>query len=124
MRMGQQPIVPRRSRFMVGSSEIGTRILFPTHRMECAIKAQGEIHFDWILEGRAIQDVWMIPQQKDRVPHAPEMPVAGNWYGTTIRVYDPALHAWRIYWIDPATNSYRQQIGRPQGADIVQEGIH
>jgi hypothetical protein len=46
---------------------------------------QGEIHFDWILEGRAIQDVWMILQQKDRVPHAPEMPVAGNWYGTTIR---------------------------------------
>jgi hypothetical protein len=83
---------------------------------------QGEIHFDWILEGRAIQDVWMIPQQKDRVPHAPEMPVAGNWYGTTIRVYDPTLDAWRIYWVDPATNSYRQQIGRQQGADIVQEG--
>ena len=83
---------------------------------------QGEIHFDWILEGRAIQDVWMIPRQKDRVPHAAEMPVAGNWYGTTIRVYDPALGAWRIYWVDPATNSYRQQIGRPQGDDIVQEG--
>jgi len=83
---------------------------------------QGEIHFDWILEGRAIQDVWMIPQQKDRVPHAPEMPVAGNWYGTTIRVYDATLDAWRIYWVDPATNSYRQQIGRPQGGDIVQEG--
>jgi hypothetical protein len=83
---------------------------------------QGEIHFGWILEGRAIQDVWMIPRQKDRVPHAPEMPVAGNWYGTTIRVYDPALAAWRIYWVDPATNSYRQQIGRQQGTDIVQEG--
>jgi len=56
---------------------------------------QGEIHFGWILEGRAIQDVWMIPQPKDRVPHAPEMPVAGNWYGTTIRVYDSAIDAWR-----------------------------
>src|SRR5579859_5866728 len=33
---------------------------------------QGEIHFDWILEGRAIQDVWMIPRQEDRVPHAPQ----------------------------------------------------
>jgi hypothetical protein len=83
---------------------------------------QGEIHFGWILEGRAIQDVWMIPRQRDRVPHAPVMPVAGNWYGTTIRVYDPSLDAWRIYWVDPATNSYRQQIGRRQGADIVQEG--
>ena len=83
---------------------------------------QGEIHFGWILEGRAIQDVWMIPQQKDRGSHVPEMPVVGDWFGTTIRVYDPALDAWRIYWVDPATNSYRQQIGRREGADIVQQG--
>jgi len=85
-------------------------------------RGQGEIHFGWVLQGRAIQDVWMIPRREDRVPEAPAMPVAGNWYGTTIRVYDPALDAWRIYWIDPATNAYRQQIGRQQGSDIVQEG--
>src|SRR5215467_4287156 len=82
----------------------------------------GEVHFGWILEGRAIQDVWMIPRRKDRRAGAPVLAVAGNWYGTTIRAYDPTLGAWRIYWIDPATNSYRQQIGRKQGADIVQEG--
>jgi hypothetical protein len=64
----------------------------------------------------------MIPRRKDRQPGAPIMPVAGNLYGTTLRIYDPTLRAWRIYWIDPATNSYYQQIGRPQGADIVQEG--
>lgn len=85
-------------------------------------QGQGEIHFGWILEGRAIQDVWMIPRRKDRRSGIPAMPVAGNWYGTTIRVYDPALDAWRIYWIDPATNSYFEQIGRRQGADIVQQG--
>jgi hypothetical protein len=85
-------------------------------------QGQGEIHFGWILEGRAIQDVWMIPRRDDRHPGAKVMPVTGNWYGTTIRVYDPALGAWRIYWIDPATNVYRQQIGRKYGEDIVQEG--
>jgi hypothetical protein len=85
-------------------------------------QGQGEIHFDWILEGRAIQDVWMIPRLADRGAAAPILPVAGNWYGTTIRAYDPTLDAWRIFWIDPATNSYRQQIGRSHGADIVQEG--
>jgi hypothetical protein len=85
-------------------------------------QGKGEIHFGWVLEGRAIQDVWMIPRRKDRRPDGPIMPVAGNWYGTTIRVYDPTLKGWRIYWIDPATNSYRQQIGRKQGKDIVQEG--
>jgi hypothetical protein len=83
---------------------------------------EGEIHFGWILEGRAIQDVWMTPRLKDRRPGAPVFPVAGNWYGTTIRVYDPTLEAWRITWIDPATNSYRQQIGRKEGLDIVQRG--
>lgn len=84
-------------------------------------EASGEIHFGWVLQGRAVQDVWMIPRLADRKT-APAVPVAGNWYGTTIRVYDPTIKAWRIYWIDPATNSFRQQIGRAQGLDIVQEG--
>jgi hypothetical protein len=87
-----------------------------------AHNGHGEIHFGWVLEGRAIQDVWMIPRREDRGPDAPAMPVSGNWYGTTLRIYDPALNAWRIYWIDPATNSFRYQIGRRKGDDIVQEG--
>lgn len=85
-------------------------------------RGQGEIHFGWILEGRAIQDVWMIPRRHDHGSGGSAMPVAGNWYGTTLRIYDPAIDAWRIYWIDPATNSFRYQIGRRQGQDIVQEG--
>jgi hypothetical protein len=84
-------------------------------------QGSGEIHFGWILEGRAIQDVWMIPRLSER-PNAPPLPVAGNWYGTTLRIYDPNIDAWRIYWIDPATNSFRQQIGRQRGDDIVQQG--
>lgn len=31
--------------------------------------------------------------------------------------------AWRIFWIDPATNTYRQQIGKGVGKDIIQEGV-
>lgn len=82
----------------------------------------GEIHFGWVLQGRAIQDVWMIPRLHDRRQDAPIMPVSGNWYGTTLRVYDPHLDAWRIFWIDPATNVTCQQIGKAVGPDIVQEG--
>jgi hypothetical protein len=85
-------------------------------------QGHGEIHFGWVLEGRAIQDVWMIPRLRDRGPDAPIMPVSGNWYGTTLRVYDPVLGAWRIFWIDPATNFFCQQIGTAVGSDIVQEG--
>ena len=67
----------------------------------------GEIHFGWVLEGRAIQDVWMLP---------------GMFYGTTLRVYDPAIDAWHILWSDPLRQFYARQIGRAQGADIVQPG--
>ena len=81
----------------------------------------GEIHFGWVLQGRAVQDVWMIPRLSDR-PTAPQFPIAGNWYGTTLRVNDPTIDAWRIFWMDPARNVFRQQIGRAQGTDIVQEG--
>jgi hypothetical protein len=69
----------------------------------------GEIHFGWVLEGRAIQDVWILP---------------GVFYGTTLRVYDPGLDAWHIIWSDPLRQFYTRQIGRAQGNDIVQEGTN
>jgi hypothetical protein len=87
-----------------------------------AHRGSGEIHAGWVLEGRAIQDVWMIPPRSKRGPNAPILPVAGNWYGTTLRVYDPGLDAWHILWSDPATQFYTRQIGRARGRDIVQEG--
>jgi hypothetical protein len=70
-------------------------------------QGQGEIHFGWVLEGRAIQDVWILP---------------GVFYGTTLRVYDPGIDAWHILWCDPLRQVYTRQIGRAQGADIVQLG--
>jgi hypothetical protein len=82
----------------------------------------GEIHAGWILQGRAIQDVWMIPRLRDRRPGIESLPGAGNWYGTTLRIFDPELDAWRILWNDPATNFFTQQIGRAHGDDIVQTG--
>jgi hypothetical protein len=83
---------------------------------------KGEIHAGWVLQGRAIQDVWMIPRLEDRKPGTEQLPGAGNWYGTTLRIYDPALDAWRILWSDPATNFFSQQVARAQGTNIVQDG--
>lgn len=85
-------------------------------------QGRGEIHAGWVLQGRAIQDVWMIPRLRDRKPGIDPLPGAGNWYGTTLRIYDAELDAWRILWNDPAINFYSQQIGRAQGRDIVQTG--
>jgi hypothetical protein len=85
---------------------------------------RGEIHAGWVLEGRAVQDVWMIPPRSERRPGAPlpQLPVTGAWYGTTLRVYDPRIDAWHISWTDPARQFFCRQIGRARGEDIVQEG--
>jgi hypothetical protein len=83
---------------------------------------RGEIHAGWVLQGRAIQDVWMIPRLQDRRPGIAQLPGAGNWYGTTLRIYDPAIAGWRILWNDPATGFFSQQIGRARDRDIVQIG--
>lgn len=85
-------------------------------------RGQGEIHAGWVLQGRAIQDVWMIPRRRDRRPGIEQLPGAGNWYGTTLRIYDPAITAWRILWNDPATGFFTQQLGRAEGGAIVQTG--
>jgi hypothetical protein len=85
-------------------------------------RGHGEIHAGWVLQGRAIQDVWMIPRLADRKPGIEQLAGAGNWYGSTLRIYDPNLDAWRILWNDPATNVFTQQIARARDRDIVQEG--
>jgi hypothetical protein len=82
-------------------------------------RSRGEIHFGWVLEGRAIQDVWIVPARSE---HRADPPAWGDFYGTTLRVYDPALDAWHILWNDPVKQYYSRQIGRRRGRDIVQEG--
>ena len=32
-------------------------------------KIKGEAHFAWVLEGRAIQDVWIMPRSSNRQAH-------------------------------------------------------
>lgn len=118
------PDIARKSKlalyaFLVGRWELEVKTIGEdgaTH------SGRGEIYAGWVLRGRAIQDVWMIPRLADRKPGLAQLPGAGNWYGTTLRLYDPNLDAWRILWSDPATNFYSQQVGRANGRDIVQEG--
>ncbi len=105
--------------FLVGDWRMQV-VTYPTEggRFEAA----GEIHAGWVLEGRAIQDTWILPARDCRQQGAVALPVAGTWFGTTLRIYDTALHAWRIYWINPPTNTFREQIGRARDGSIVQEG--
>jgi hypothetical protein len=80
----------------------------------------GEVHFGWVLEGRAMQDVWISPRRHEReaVPRSDQR----NTYGTTVRVYDPSILAWRVTWINPVGQVEDRMIGRRVGDRVVQEG--
>jgi len=79
---------------------------------------KGEWHFAWVLEGRAMQDVLIVPPRGLREGQ----PIQGNRYGTTVRVYDPAADVWRITWINPVSGAITTLTGRREGEEIVQEG--
>ncbi|MDX8530105.1 hypothetical protein RFM41_12200 [Mesorhizobium sp. VK25A] len=76
------------------------------------LKSTGECHFGWVLQGRAIQDLWIRPRR----------PAPSTMYGTTLRIFDPGIGGWHIIWSDPLNQDYSRQIGRAEGKDIVQIG--
>ena len=82
---------------------------------------KGEAHFEWVLEGRAVQDTWIMPRLSER-----EAGLDGtmNMYGTTIRAWDPVIQAWRVTYINPVTGQRDELIGRRSGKDVVQVGTH
>jgi hypothetical protein len=84
-----------------------------------AARASIDIHFAWVLDGRAVQDTWITPARADRKPGAL---ARLDWYGTTLRVFDPASQSWRVIWWNPVTQGRVELEGRRQGDDIVQLG--
>ena len=103
--------------WLVGSWELEVRTYWATD-----VAAQGimaEAHFGWALEGRAIQDVWIMPRVRDRTSRLDKQ---FNMYGTTLRVWDASIEAWQITWTNPAGDHHERQIGRRVGKDVVQIG--
>jgi hypothetical protein len=84
-----------------------------------AHRIKGEAHFGWVLEGRAVQDVWIMPQRSERTA---DLDKTNNMYGTTLRVWDPSIQAWRITWINPVTGHREEQVGSWRDKDVVQLG--
>lgn len=75
---------------------------------------KGEWHFSWVLDGRAVQDVWIVPALEKRRPGQ-----YGYEYGTSVRFYDPDIDAWRSVWIGPVRRSIEVFVARPDGDEIV-----
>ena len=74
---------------------------------------KGEIHFGWVLQGRAVQDLWIEREISDNRPKV---------YGSTMRFYDPSIDAWRITWMEPGYGVVTSLIARTVGEEIVLEG--
>ncbi|HVY05524.1 MAG TPA: hypothetical protein VHB46_06070 [Burkholderiales bacterium] len=75
-----------------------------------------EVHFGWVLEGRAVQDVWIAPSRIGRKPDDRLL-----MHGSTFRIYDPQNDIWHITWLDPVKQLRNTMTGQAVGNDIVQE---
>jgi hypothetical protein len=103
--------------WLVGSWELDVK-----HYWAVDVSAQGikgEVHANWILEGRAVQDVWIMPRIGER---SAKLNKRQNMFGTTLRAWDSSTKAWRIIWSNPAGEHFEQQIGRWSGNQVVQIG--
>jgi hypothetical protein len=81
-------------------------------------ESQGEWWFSWILDGRALGDVWIVPPRSRRS--------AGksiySRYGCTIRVLDADRKTWHITWINAATGVKSHLSGCNEGGALVFKG--
>lgn len=114
---GRSPEIPESDDaygWLVGSWELECR-----HYRGIPVSISGEAHFGWVLDGRAVQDVWIMPGISERTDRSDR---TNNMYGTTLRVWDSSIQAWRISWWNPVHNHFEQQIGRWSNKDVVQVG--
>jgi hypothetical protein len=83
-------------------------------------RTKGELHASWVLEGRAIQDLFIIPRRTDR---SGGLPGRGDRYGTTIRTFDRKLNAWRVSFINPADDETSAElIAHRDGHGLIMNG--
>jgi hypothetical protein len=85
-------------------------------------RGQGEWWFSWVLEGRAIQDVWIVPRRSLR--DKPLAHYADNRYGTTLRTFDAQAGVWTITWLNPVSGARNVVSGKRLGDQIVLEGVN
>src|SRR5262245_37597491 len=75
--------------------------------------AKGEVIFGWVLDGRAVQDIWTWIENGSS---------GERKLGTTVRFFDPKIGKWRITWIDPVSPAIKLLTGGVVGDRIVLEG--
>lgn len=77
----------------------------------------GEWHFGWVLQGRAIQDVWIA--YRPGAPRGDQGAIMG--YGATVRAFDADEDVWRVNWLGVLNHNYTRFVARARGDEIVME---
>jgi hypothetical protein len=79
----------------------------------------GEWSFAYVLDGWAIQDVLVYPNQEDGLQNSP-----GRWrIGTTLRFYDPGLDTWQMIWLGAISGTIVVRASKQVGDEIWIEGL-
>ena len=76
-------------------------------------RASGELRFGWIIDGHAMQDIWIT---------YPKSPAEDRLIGTSVRFFDPKTRVWRVVFALPALGILTTVEGRAEGDRIVLEG--
>lgn len=76
--------------------------------------AAGELRFGWILDGKALQDVWIA---------YPSEPGRERSIGTSIRFFDAKSRTWRIVFVSPEFGAIVTVRGGAEGDRIVLRGV-
>jgi len=75
---------------------------------------KGELEFGWILDGRAIQDIWI---------SYPTEPGKERGIGTTVRFFDASSKTWRVIFVGPSYGALIEMKGGEEGGRIVLRGV-
>lgn len=109
------PSIPAEDRIFepfIGSWQLVVTWFLPDGTV--ARQENAEWHFARVLEGRAIQDVWITPPRSERQDASRLYE-----YGTSLRFYEPATRIWRSSWIGPMHGMVRTFTARLQEGRVV-----
>jgi hypothetical protein len=74
----------------------------------------GELEFGWILDGHAVQDIWITyPKEVGKE----------RGIGTSVRFFDTKLKMWRVIFVSPAYGALITVQGGAEGDRIVLRGV-
>lgn len=73
----------------------------------------GELEFGWVLDGRALQDLWIL---------YPEHGEKERSIGTSIRFFDERSGTWRVVFVHPQSGAVRTVQGGWEGGRILLKG--